>query len=63
MLYRDYERGGKKPFDLYAGGNLVYPWKKVWKELRRNRNMTLPRGKSHVIFVGDVLYTNTPCSC
>lgn len=55
ILYREYERRGKRPFDLFAGDDLVYPWQKVWKELRRNRNMALPRGEYRVILVGDLL--------
>ena len=46
LLYREYERRGQRPFDLYANGVLVYPWNKVWKEFRRRRNLPLPRSTS-----------------
>lgn len=45
LLYEQYMDRGKKKFDLYANGFLVYPWGKVWKELRRRRKMTLQQGK------------------
>lgn len=44
MLYEDFTNRGDRPFDVYAGENLVYPWAKAWKELRRNRKLDLRQG-------------------
>jgi hypothetical protein len=69
MLYEDFTNRGDRPFDVYAGENLLYPWAKAWKELRRNRKLTLRQGMcayrgmlAWILYATDKAHRDTP-SC